>query len=248
MTAVEAVGQAPEPVGTIDLSDYRAALFDMDGVIVDTADAVVCFWQQIAQRYGIRLSEDEIATDVHGRPARGVLDALFPWLDASERKEVHVLMREYELADSYNAVPGAVELVKTLRRHGFPTALVTSGEPAKVDTVLRQLGLEGTFDAVVTADDVQIGKPDPQCYRLAARRLGVGPEDCVVFEDAVSGVRAAVAAGAACVGIGGPEAEESLMAAGAIAVVPNLLELSPEALPSPRSPGPPDHPDPATAA
>jgi HAD superfamily hydrolase (TIGR01509 family) len=235
-----------------DLSSYRAALFDMDGVIVDTAAAVALFWQQIAQQHGIRLSEDEITRYVHGRPTRGVLDALFPWLDTDARREVHAQMREYELADTYHEVPGAVDLVRALRRGGVATALVTSGEPAKVETVIRQLGLEGLFDTVVTANDVHTGKPNPECYLLAARRLGVEPEACVVFEDAVSGVRAATAAGAACIGVGAPEAEAALFAEGAIAVVPNFTELGvklrPAALLPPRAPLPPDHPDPATAA
>jgi HAD superfamily hydrolase (TIGR01509 family) len=210
----------------IDLSIYHAALFDMDGVIVDTAAAVVDFWQQIAQSHGIRLSEEEIARYVHGRPARGVLDALFSWLGTAERHEVHAQMREYELADTYHEVPGAVDLVRALRRRGMPTALVTSGEPAKVDTVLRQLSLEGQFTAIVTADDVHSGKPDPECYVLGARRLSVAPQDCVVFEDAVSGVRAAVAAGAACIGVGGPETAGALLAEGAIGVVPDLSEFA----------------------
>jgi sugar-phosphatase len=201
----------------------------MDGVIVDTAAAVVDFWQQIAQQHGIRLSEDEIARYVHGRPARGVLDALFSWLDTAERREVHAQMRDYELADTYHEVPGAVDFVRALRRGGPATALVTSGEPAKVDTVLRQLGLEGEFAAIVTADDVHTGKPDPECYLLGARRLGVAPHDCVVFEDAVSGVRAAVAAGAACIGVGGPETAAALLAEGALAVVPNFAEPAFEA-------------------
>jgi HAD superfamily hydrolase (TIGR01509 family) len=205
---------------------YRAALFDMDGVIVDTAEAVEQFWQQIAQRHGVRLSDEEIARCVHGRPARGVLDALFPWLDDTQREEVHALMREYEAADTYQEIPGAIQFITSLRRNGIATALVTSGEPAKVETVLRQLGLEGMFDSYITADDVRLGKPDPECYLLAARRLKVRPEDCVVFEDAVSGVRAAVAAGAACIGVAEPLCASELTAEGAMAIVSNFAEVS----------------------
>jgi sugar-phosphatase len=212
----------PWPAG----GPHQAALFDMDGVIVDTAEAVEQFWQQIAQRHGLRLSDEEIARCVHGRPARGVLDALFPWLDDTQREEVHALMREYEAADTYQEIPGAVQFITDLRRSGIATALVTSGEPAKVETVLRQLGLQGMFDCRITADDVRLGKPDPECYVLAARRLKVRPQDCVVFEDAVSGVRAAISAGAACIGVGGPLSAAVLAAEGAMAVVSNFAEVS----------------------
>lgn len=204
---------------------YGAVLFDMDGVVVDTVAAVADFWRQIAERYGIRLSEEELARHVHGRPVRETLDVLFPWLDEEERAKVHELNREYEATDEYVEIAGALDLLTSLKRLDVPTALVTSGDARRVAIVERELGLNGLFAARVTVEDVASGKPHPECYLLAADRLGVDPDDCLVFEDAVSGARAARAAGMDCVGIGSGEAAEALVDEGALAVVSDLSAI-----------------------
>lgn len=204
---------------------YCAALFDMDGVVVDTEQSVTAFWQQLAARHGVTLSQDNFARHVYGRPAESTLDALFSQLSDDERQGVHAAMREYESRDTYRALPGVVPFLRRLRHGGIPMALVTSGGPWKVDAVLEQLGLVDLFMGRVTASDITEGKLHPQCYLLGAEILGVPAVECLVFEDAVSGVEAAVAAGATCIGIAARERAAQLIAAGARYVISDFSQL-----------------------
>ena len=116
----------------------------------------------------------------------------------SERKEA--IYRA--LVDrSFPAMPGAAELVTALDEAGFALALASSGPPENVELALERLGVRERFDAVVTGRDVERGKPDPQVFLLAAERLGLPPDRCVVVEDAPPGVEAAHAAGMAVVAL-----------------------------------------------
>jgi sugar-phosphatase len=116
--------------------------------------------------------------------------------------------------------------LRTLEEQDIPTALVTSGEQWKVSEVIHQLGIDGMFTAQVTAGDIQRGKPHPECYLLAAQYLQKSPEQCIVFEDSISGVKAAVASGALCIGIGPSSMASPLLQAGAYYVVPDFISMS----------------------
>jgi beta-phosphoglucomutase-like phosphatase (HAD superfamily) len=205
------------------MRDIQAVLFDMDGVVIDTRQSVAAFWRAFAAERGVTLSPDDFADHVFGVPAGHTLTALFPGvsLDAAFRERV----RDYEQGLAYVEVPGLTGFVGCLRVGGVPTALVTSGEGWKVEAMAGQLGLAGAFDAVVTATDVRRGKPDPEGYALAARRLGVPGACCLVFEDSPSGVRAAVAAGSRCIGVQGGRLARRLLDSGAWAVVADFTSL-----------------------
>ncbi len=205
---------------------YEAIPFDMDGVVVDTEQSVTRFWRRIAALHGVALSDEDLQRYVYGRPANATLDTLFPHLTRDDREAVHAAMHEQETRDTYQAVPGVVTFLRTLRRHEIPAALVTSGEPWKVQTVLAQLDVAGLFAAQVTARDITAGKPHPQCYLLGAHAIGVAADHCLVFEDAVSGVEAAVAAGAVCIGVARPGREHALGQAGAQFIIPNFSALA----------------------
>lgn len=205
---------------------FRAVLFDMDGVVVDTERPVRAFWQELARSEGVVLSAADLDRHVYGRQAQHTLDTLFPSIGADRCAQVYAKLRESEELARYCEVSGAVELLHRLAGSGVPLALVTGAQRWKVAAVLHQLQLDDVFAAVVGAEDVFPGKPDPGCYLLAARSLGVDIEQCVVFEDAVSGVRAAVAAGAACVAVAAPGREEAAYAAGALSTVPDLTGVT----------------------
>ncbi len=204
---------------------YEAVLFDLDGVVADTARSVEAFWQELADEHGFRITQEDFDRHVHGRPTNHTIEALFSMLDEKQKAQIPERAEEYERNLSYAEVPGAVYLLKQLAAHGIPAALATGAESWKVEEVSRQLGLAGAFAARVVGSDVENGKPSPECYLLAAERLGVGPERCMVFEDAVSGVEAAVAAGALCVGVGPRKAERPLTEAGAATIVRDLSEV-----------------------
>jgi HAD superfamily hydrolase (TIGR01509 family) len=204
---------------------YQAILFDMDGVIVDTNQAVTDFWQKWSQVHQVRLSQTDFQQHIYGCPATHTLDLLFPALDADQRDQIIADMTAYEINQRYTAVTGVIPFLEELKRNNIPKALVTSGEQWKVTAVLTQLGLNGTFDATVTVADIKQGKPNPDCYLLGAAHLQVEPEKCIVFEDAVSGVKAAVAAGALCIGVQ-PGQPTPLLEAGAQFVVPDFSPVT----------------------
>ena len=150
---------------------YEAILFDMDGVIVDTYQSVTEFWQKLAEVYQVHLTQADFNQHVYGFPSTHTLDILFPHLNADERQSILEKMVNYETNLTYKGVKGAVAFLRTLKKQGIPTALVTSGEQWKVKEVLNQLGIDGMFTAQVTAGDIQKGKPHPECYLLAAQHL-----------------------------------------------------------------------------
>jgi sugar-phosphatase len=205
---------------------YEAILFDMDGVIVDTYQSVTEFWQNLAKAHRVHLAQADFNQHVYGCPATHTLDVLFPHLNADERQSVLAQMVNYEINLTYTGVKGAVAFLHTLKEQSIPTALVTSGEHWKVNEVINQLGIDGMFTTQVTAGDIQRGKPHPECYLLAAQYLQKPPQRCIVFEDSISGVKAAVASGALCIGLGSPGMPSPLLQAGACYVVPDFTSIS----------------------
>jgi sugar-phosphatase len=200
---------------------YQAILFDMDGVIVDTHQAVTAFWQKWSRMHQVRLSQTNFQQNIYGCPANHTLDLLFPALNPDQRDDIIADLNASEINQRYTAVTGVIPFLAELQRCEIPRALVTSGEQWKVKAVLTQLGLDDTFNATVTVAYIKQGKPNPDCYLLGAARLQVQPENCIVFEDALSGVKAAVAAGALCIGVQ-PEHPVGLLEAGAGYVVPDF--------------------------
>jgi HAD superfamily hydrolase (TIGR01509 family) len=204
----------------------EAVLFDMDGVVVDSEEQVTAFWRDLARAHGIVLSPDDFHRHVYGLPASHTLEVLFSRLNEREQADALALMYAGEAAGPYREIPGALDLLRALREHRVPTALVTSAKPPKVEAVSRALSLNGLFAATVTRDDIRRGKPNPEGYLLAAAWLGIAPAACLVLEDALSGVEAAIAAGSTCIGVTSPARAPALLAAGAAVVVPDLRAIT----------------------
>ena len=183
---------------TIDPAETGAALFDMDGTLLDSSVAVIASWTQFAHEYG--LDPEEVVRSVHGVRAVESVARYVPAgeVDAATQK---LIDREMSLTDGIIEIAGAAELLTALPSAGIPAAIVTS---APRDLALVRLEAAGIPipPVLVTGDDVERGKPAPDCYLLAAERLGVDPARCVIFEDAEAGLLAGLAAGARVVVIG----------------------------------------------
>jgi HAD superfamily hydrolase (TIGR01509 family) len=201
---------------------YEAVLFDLDGVVIDTRQSVTAFWTAFAAEQGVTLTADDFNRHIFGVPAVHTLKTLFPAIPRAQYEGLHERILDYETQLRYAEIRGAVALLRALKTAGIPTALVTSGETSKVAEVVRQLALGGLFEVVVTAADIERGKPDPACYLTAAHRLGVATTRCVAFEDAVTGVRAAIGAGAFCVGVQAGRMAGQLVAEGVGHVIPDF--------------------------
>ncbi len=206
-------------------SPYEAIIFDMDGVIINSKDHVEEFWLQKLDQYGIEIPEEEREERFHGRPARPTVNDLFADLPKETREKIIKECGEYDASiESYPMIPGIEQLLKQCTENGIRIGLVTSALPGKVDRMLAGLSIPSPFEVMVTANLVENGKPDPECYLLAAKKLDVNPQKIIVFEDSVSGVQSASAAGATVVGINEDNVAKALITVGATTVQPDLEE------------------------
>jgi beta-phosphoglucomutase family hydrolase len=170
------------------------AIFDWDGVIVDSADHHLRSWELLAAEERLSLPPDHFKQGF-GRKNERIIPGILHWTDEpaeiarlSKRKEA--LFRELMQREGVVLLPGVRELLKGLGDAGIPCAVGSSTHAANLDAAFEQLGIRRHFQAVITGEDVSQGKPDPEVFLLAAKRIGVAPERCVVFEDAPAGVEA----------------------------------------------------------
>ena len=195
----------------------RAFLFDLDGVLVDSQAAIEERWRQWAEKHDVPFEEVEAV--YHGRPAVEVIREVAPHLDV-EAATKRMSDTTTAAADQLRTFDGAAALLETLPDRQWTIA--TSGRRRTATRRLSHVGLP-IPETLVTADDVEHGKPDPEPYLLAAERLGVAPADCLVFEDAPAGVEAGHRAGAQVVGVATGSPLDALSAADL--VVPTIGSL-----------------------
>lgn len=185
-----------------EVKGFAAVCFDMDGVLIDSRQAIEQAWTHVARRYDISIDNETLEEHVHGRPGNHTLNTLFGGFSEKERQKIKREVDTLEETAPSPLIPGVADMLRALRRKRVPCALVTSSWPERVHFVLGLHGLQGDFGVIVHREDVVRGKPDPQCYQIAAQRLGVASEDCLIFEDSHSGMLAAVHSGALCIAIG----------------------------------------------
>ena len=194
-----------------------AVLFDMDGTLVDSTAVVEAVWAEFADRFDVDLVE--LLAHAHGRLTIDTVSTFCP--PGSDPVALSAELTDQELTqlDGIVEIPGAARLVADLERAGCPVAVVTS---APRELAIRRMDAAGVAqpDVLVSAEDVTEGKPSPQGYLLAAAQLGVPAADCVVFEDAEAGLRAAVASGGQVVVVGSHESPTT-------AAVPRVADLRP---------------------
>ncbi|HEU4747681.1 MAG TPA: HAD-IA family hydrolase [Gemmatimonadaceae bacterium] len=184
-----------------------AILFDLDGVLVDSAACVERTWRHWAEQNG--LDQSRVIAEAHGRRTIETVQRVAPHL-AAPSEVVALAQSESSTTEGVFEVPGARELLAPLPLHLW--AIVTSGVRAVATLRIRHTGLPMPR-VLVCADDIARGKPDPEGYLTAAQRLGVTPEDCVVIEDAPAGLKAARAAGMRAIAISGTYAPAALTSA-----------------------------------
>jgi beta-phosphoglucomutase family hydrolase len=183
----------------------RAVLWDLDGTLVDSEHYHWLAWLATMDAEGIPLTRAQFQTSFGRRNATFLPE----WLgtDAGEaeiqriadRKEAYY--RDLVRRRGCSALPGAVEWVKRLGAEGWPQGIASSAPRLNVEAVLEALQLQGWFQAIVAAEDVAVGKPDPDVFLVTAGRLGVPPERCIVVEDAAAGIEAAHRAGMRCIAV-----------------------------------------------
>ena len=204
------------------------AIFDWDGVIIDSAKLHEQSWQRLAQELGTSIAPDSFIRGFGMKSAR-IIEEIHRWSKdpveiarLTNRKEA--LYRELVAQGEIAPLPGVVEWLRQARDAGVPCAIASSTQRLNIEMVLERIGLRDAFQEIVSAEDVVHGKPHPEVFIKAAERLKLPPERCVVFEDAHVGIEAAHAAGMKAVAVTTTHSAETLLAADL--VVRQLDELT----------------------
>ncbi|MGM9693206.1 MAG: HAD family hydrolase [Alloprevotella sp.] len=182
----------------INISDFSAVLFDLDGVIVDTEGQYSRFWKQIGEEYlpGV----PDFAPAIKGRTLTQIYDTYFP--DAADRATITERLYAFERQMDFPYIAGAREFLEALQAKGMPTAIVTSSNSDKMACLYAcHPEIKNLVTTVLTAEDARRSKPAPDCYLAAAERLGVEIGKCLVFEDSPGGLAAGRASGAFVAGV-----------------------------------------------
>ncbi len=190
---------------------FKACIFDLDGVIVDTAKYHFLAWKRLAGQMGINFTEKdnerlkgvsrmaslEIILEIGGRTP-----------DQGEKERLAELKNSWYVGyisrmEADEILPGTQEFISSLKKEKIKIALGSASRNTPM--ILDRIGLTDTFDAIADGNIVHKAKPDPEVFLKAASMLGISPSECIVFEDAVAGVEAALNAGMKCIGIGSRE-------------------------------------------
>ena len=213
------------------MNNIKACLFDLDGVIVDTAVYHYKSWKRLANELGFDFTEEqnELLKGVSRvRSLEIILDIGRITKTEAEKEELATRKNNWYV-DMINhmqpneILPGAREFVQACRDAGIKNALGSASKNSM--TILEKIGMVDMFDTIIDGNKVSKAKPDPEVFLKGAEELGVPPTNCVVFEDAIAGVEAAIAGGMKVVGIGSPK-----VLVGADMVVSGLGEMSVEIL------------------
>jgi len=202
-------------------------IFDLDGVIVDTAKYHFLAWQRLAEEMGFDFTED------HNEALKGVsrmasLEILLRvgGIVKDDEEKIELATRKNNWYVEYishmtpeEILPGSIDLLNLLRSEGILTAIGSASRNAGM--ILDRIGLRTMFDAIIDGNKIHSAKPDPEVFLKGAEELGLAPENCVVFEDAQAGIEAAIAGGMKCIGVGSP-----LNLGRANLVVPDLKNIT----------------------
>jgi beta-phosphoglucomutase len=204
--------------------ELQAFVFDMDGVLINSHSAHRKAWREFLRGEGVDVSDGELAFILEGRTRSEILRRFLGDLTVGELQQYGCRKDDFfrSMEHQIEPIPGVLRLLEILMRQGMSLAVATSASEIRTFATIERLGLGGCFDAVVTASDVEQGKPDPAVYRLACERLEVSPMSAVAFDDARAGVQAAKSAGMRCIGVASNGLCEQLLLAGAEAVVPSF--------------------------
>lgn len=205
-------------------TDLAAILYDLDGTLVNTDPLHFQVWQTMLRNFELDIDESFYQTKISGRLNPAIVQDLLPHLSSDERNQF-IEQKEAqfrEQAPQLAPLAGLVEIIQWATAQGMKQGVVTNAPTENVYHVLKALHLEETFDQVVIADVLGIGKPDPAPYNHALQAFGLSPNQAIAFEDSPSGIRSAVGAGIPTVGIASTHAPQTLYSLGAALVVPDF--------------------------
>ena len=182
------------------MKQLKAALFDLDGVVFNTEPQYTVFWGSMCRKY--HPEHPGLEHEIKGQ----TLDQIYGrwWSGALERERAAVTqqLNDFERQMTYDYIAGFTRFISDLRSHGVKTAVVTSSNMPKMQSVFRaQPAFQQLFDAILTSEDFAESKPSPDCYLRGAKRLACTPSECIVLEDSFNGLKSGRAAGMFVVGL-----------------------------------------------
>lgn len=206
----------------------KAVIFDMDGVISDTLQLHGESESKVLLKYGIQMSPKEIIQKFNAVPDKEMFGKIFkkynkPFNFQKIKNEKWQIFKKIA-GDKIEVIPGSLKLIDSLLRNGIILGLASSSPSRVINLVLKILDIKGKFKAVVGTEEVKHGKPSPDIYLLAAKRIRVDPQDCLVIEDAKRGVQAAKAAGMLCIAITTTHSRKELI--GADRIIDSFNQIS----------------------
>lgn len=184
----------------------RAILFDHDGTLVDSEPIHYQLWSQVLDRYGVSMTEQVFNAECAGLPTLTNASDLIKRYNLSMSaeqlaEEKHAITKAFLVDNAYPLMHGVDEAISELLKAGLTLAIVTGANQHSVGATIRSYGFDRQFSLVISADDVQVSKPAPDCYLLALEKLGLKAEECLAIEDTEHGLKAATQAGIACLAL-----------------------------------------------
>lgn len=188
---------------------FKAALFDLDGVVFDTEPQYTMFWGSQCREFHPELPGLEHA--IKGQTLTQILDGYFSGEYAGKRATLTERLDAFEARMTFDYVAGFVDFISRLRHNGVKTAVVTSSNIPKMEHIYaKNSEFKSMFDIILTAEDFAKSKPDPDCYIRAAKALDTQMNECLVFEDSFNGLKSGRAAGMKVVGVATTNAAEAI--------------------------------------
>lgn len=198
-----------EKMNKVMMDIQKAALFDLDGVIFDTEPQYTEFWRAQCGKFHPDIPGLELA--IKGQTLTQIFDAHFNGELLAVRGLIEARLNDFEQHMAFDYVEGLPEFVVKLKEKGFRTAIVTSSNKMKMNAVYQKRPeLEQMFDAILTAEDFERSKPDPDCYLKGAEHLGATPKHSIAFEDSFNGLKAARAAAMSVCGLATTNPQEAI--------------------------------------
>ncbi len=186
-------------VGPLHSPPSAGFIFDMDGTMIDNMRFHTEAWVKLLAESDLELDVEDFIRHSSGKPTHELLREMFGDRMSEEERRQFAKRKEVLYRDIYRPhltpIGGLISFLTQAKEQGIPLALASSARKANIDFILRGLGLEGAFQVVVDSSEVKKGKPDPEMFLLAALRLHLPPNRCVVFEDSIAGIQAARGAG-----------------------------------------------------
>ena len=191
------------------MKQLKAALFDLDGVVFDTEPQYTVFWGEMCRLY--HPEHPGLEHEIKGSTLTQIYDRWWNGPLEKERENVTQRLNEFEAQMDYAYIAGLEAFVEDLHRHGVKTAVVTSSNRAKMESVFKaKPAFRGLFDAILTSEDFAESKPSPDCYQRGAARFWARPDECVVLEDSINGLKAGRAAQMRVVGLATTNSRETI--------------------------------------